>query len=140
MEEYWVDATTTQSAQAEEPLTATSSTPSTHTRCNHCSNFDEHCRTLEASQVNDGWRAELRHYLGTFFKVNKDVDIVEWWQVSQFSYIFSIIGLTAVRTMPKNFQHLLGSPSISSLFLHHPSLANGFFLLGNSLLWTDVLA
>ena len=140
MEEYWVDVTMTQSAQAEEPLTATFLTPSTHTRRNCRSNFDEHRRTLEASQVDDGWRAELRRYLGTFFKVDKDVDVVEWWQVSQFSYIFSIIGLTAVRTMPKNFQHLLRLPSISSLFLHHPCLANSFFLLGNSLLWTNVLA
>lgn len=47
------------------------------------SDFDKHRQTLLANDVQEGPASELRRYLGTMQRdVNKDTDIVEWWQVS----------------------------------------------------------
>jgi hypothetical protein len=48
------------------------------------SKFDKHCETLLSDDVEDGWASELRQYLATIQQdVKKDMDIVEWWQVSK---------------------------------------------------------
>lgn len=56
------------------PAEATSST---------LSEFDKLRKTLLTDDADEGWAAELRRYLGTMQReVEKDTDIVEWWQVS----------------------------------------------------------
>jgi hypothetical protein len=47
------------------------------------SEYDLHRITLLTDDVEEGWAAELRRYLGTMQgEVEKNTDIVEWWQVS----------------------------------------------------------
>ena len=45
--------------------------------------YDKHRRTLLSNDAEEGWASELRRYLGKVQNdVEKDTDIVEWWQVS----------------------------------------------------------
>jgi hypothetical protein len=47
------------------------------------SEFDKHRRTLLSDDAKEGWASELRRYLKTMQgDMKKDIDIVEWWQVS----------------------------------------------------------
>jgi len=47
------------------------------------SEFDKHRKTLLSEDAVEGWASELRRYLITMQRdVEKDTDIVEWWQVS----------------------------------------------------------
>lgn len=47
------------------------------------SEFDKHRESLLSNDVEEGWVAELRRYLENMQRdIKKDVDIVEWWQVS----------------------------------------------------------
>ena len=47
------------------------------------SNFDKHRESLLSNEVEEGWVSELHRYLETIqHDLKKDVDIVEWWQVS----------------------------------------------------------
>jgi hypothetical protein len=47
------------------------------------SEFDKLRKTLITDDAEEGWAAELRRYLGIMqWEVEKDTDIVEWWQVS----------------------------------------------------------
>jgi hypothetical protein len=49
------------------------------------SDYDIYRQTLVASEDDEGWAAELRHYLKDMpADVMKETDIVEWWQVSLF--------------------------------------------------------
>ena len=58
------------------------------------SEFDKHRESLLSNEVEEGWVPELRRYLETMHRdIKKDVDIVEWWQVSahfQKSYFTNI--------------------------------------------------
>ena len=48
------------------------------------SHFDQYRQSLVELAVDEGWAAELRHYLKDMpVDVTKDTDIVLWWQVSQ---------------------------------------------------------
>jgi hypothetical protein len=50
------------------------------------SEFDKHRKTLLSNDAEEGWASELRRYLSTMQRdVEKDTDIVEWWQVSNLS-------------------------------------------------------
>jgi hypothetical protein len=47
------------------------------------SEYDKHRLTLLSADAEEGWASELRRYLGKVqHDVEKDMDIVEWWQVS----------------------------------------------------------
>jgi hypothetical protein len=47
------------------------------------SEFDKHRQTLVSADLEEGWAPELRRYLGKVQQdIEKDTDIVEWWQVS----------------------------------------------------------
>jgi hypothetical protein len=47
------------------------------------SEFDKHRKTLLSDDLEEGWASELRRYLGKVQQdVEKDTDIIEWWQVS----------------------------------------------------------
>ena len=51
------------------------------------SEFDKLRKTLLTDDAEEGWAAELRRYLGMMQReVEKDTDIVEWWQVSILVY------------------------------------------------------
>jgi len=53
--------------------------------------FDKHRKTLLTVDDDEGWAAELRRYLGTMQReVEKDTDLVEWWQVSN-NLIYHVI-------------------------------------------------
>ena len=59
--------------------TASSSTPV-------LSHYDQYCQSLVESTVDEGWAAELRHYLKDMpVDVTKGMDIVLWWQVGPFN-------------------------------------------------------
>jgi len=46
------------------------------------SEFDKHREKLLSNDAEEGWALELRRYLaGMQRDVEKDTDIVEWWQV-----------------------------------------------------------
>ena len=47
------------------------------------SEFDKHRKKLLSDDAEEGWASELRRYLaGMQRDVEKDTDIVEWWQVT----------------------------------------------------------
>jgi len=47
------------------------------------SEYDKHRLQLLSNDTEEGWASELRRYLGKVQDdVEKDTDIVEWWQVS----------------------------------------------------------
>jgi len=102
MEEYWVLPTWT--TTASEPSTSTSTTmmaqssaksrPGRHGRR---SDFDEHRKTLLTHEVDDGWRAELRRYFKTVFNVDKNVDVIKWWQVRSYSIVIIVQVLLTLR-------------------------------------------
>ena len=51
------------------------------------SGFDKHHEILLSNDAEEGWASELRHYLSMMqWDVEKDTDIIEWWQVSNLSY------------------------------------------------------
>jgi hypothetical protein len=53
--------------------------------------FDKHRKTLLTADADEGWAAELRRYLATMQRdVEKDTDLVEWWQVSN-NLIYHVI-------------------------------------------------
>ena len=59
-----------------------------HRNYDDLSEFDKHRESLLSDDLEEGWASELRRYLGTMQRnVRKDTDLVEWWQVSVFSYI-----------------------------------------------------
>ena len=46
------------------------------------SEFDKHREKLLSDDSEEGWASELRRYLGEMPRdVEKNTDIVEWWQV-----------------------------------------------------------
>jgi hypothetical protein len=52
------------------------------------SDFDKHRISLLTADVEEGWAAELRRYLGTMQReVKKDTDLVEWWQVKNLTIV-----------------------------------------------------
>lgn len=52
------------------------------------SEYDKHRKTLISDDMAEGWASELRRYLQTMqCEVEKDTDIVEWWQVSKLTYL-----------------------------------------------------
>jgi len=56
------------------------------------SEYDKHRKTLLSDDVVEGWSSELRQYLTTMQRdVEKDTDIVKWWQVSKPTYLHVII-------------------------------------------------
>jgi len=53
------------------------------TNASNISEFDKHRETLLTGDAAEGWASELCRYLGTMQReVTKDMDVVEWWQVS----------------------------------------------------------
>jgi hypothetical protein len=70
------------------------------------SEFDKHRETLLSDDVEEGWASELRRYLGTTHRaVKKDVDLVEWWQVSILNTFAQAYALTpACRIMLSHFR------------------------------------
>jgi hypothetical protein len=47
--------------------------------------FDKQRRMLITDDAEEGWASELRRYLGNMRRdIEKDVDLVEWWQVWNF--------------------------------------------------------
>ena len=53
------------------------------------SSFDQHCKTLIMSEVEEGWQNELRQYLQDCPKnVIRHMDIIKWWQVCSLYYIY----------------------------------------------------
>jgi hypothetical protein len=56
--------------------------------------FDKHCKTLLSDDAEEGWAWELHHYLKTVEQVKKDIDIVEWWQVSSLACLKTFYLLT----------------------------------------------
>jgi hypothetical protein len=56
--------------------------------------FDKHRKTLLSDDTEEGWASELRHYLKTVEQVKKDIDIVEWWQVSNLACLKTFYLLT----------------------------------------------
>jgi len=51
------------------------------------SEFDKHRETLLSNDAEEGWASELRRYLSTMQRdVEKETDIVEWWQVRDLMY------------------------------------------------------
>ena len=50
--------------------------------------FNCHRLSLVAKEDDEGWLAELRHYLKDMpDDVTRDTDIVEWWQVSCYCHV-----------------------------------------------------
>jgi hypothetical protein len=49
------------------------------------SECDKYCKTLLSDDTEEGWASELCCYLKTVEQVKKDIDIVEWWQVSSLA-------------------------------------------------------
>lgn len=58
------------------------------------SEFDKHRKTLLFDDAEEGWASELRRYLKTVERVKKDIDIVEWWQVSSLACLKTFYLLT----------------------------------------------
>jgi hypothetical protein len=60
------------------------------------SEFDRHRKTLLSSDAEEGWASELRRYLGTVpDDVTKDTDLVLWWQVRHFTFLYTVYTLTS---------------------------------------------
>ncbi len=69
------------SAIAIAKESAGNNNPTSSTTCN-LSEFDKHREKLLSDDTEEGWASELRRYLaGMQRDVEKDTDIVEWWQV-----------------------------------------------------------
>jgi hypothetical protein len=63
----------------------------------HMSQFDKHRMSLLFDDATEGWASELRRYLSTMQRdVKKDTDIIEWWQVSEFTCSCILICLKEV--------------------------------------------
>lgn len=61
------------------------------------SQFDKHRMSLLSDDAAEGWASELRRYLSTMQRdVKKDTDIIEWWQVSEFTCSCIVICLIEV--------------------------------------------
>jgi hypothetical protein len=61
------------------------------------SQFDKHRMSLLSDDTTEGWASELRCYLSTMQRdVKKDTDIIEWWQVSEFTCSCIVICLIEV--------------------------------------------
>ena len=68
------------------PVAPTSTITSDPNSSTNLSEFNKHRETLLYNDVEDGWVPELRRYLETMQRyIKKDLDIVEWWQVSGFA-------------------------------------------------------
>ena len=66
------------------------------------SEFDKLHETLLTDDAEEGWASELHRYLNTMQRnVTKEMNLVEWWQVSCFSsgYRWNVHLLTYLRTM-----------------------------------------
>ena len=84
------------------------------------SEFDKHREMLLTEDAEDGWASELRRYLGTVERdVKKDIDIVEWWQVSNLNnnacYLFVQSFIEPCSAVPDTCTHRPGCPSISGI-------------------------
>jgi len=78
MAQYYKDrpSATPQQANEENRRDQTAGTPI-------LSEFDKLRETLLTDDIEEGWSSELRRYLGSMERdVTKDIDLVEWWQVS----------------------------------------------------------
>ena len=59
--------------------------------------FYKHRKALLIADAEEGWAAALRRYLSTFqLDVEKDTDLVEWWQVSNYIANFTYLSLRFV--------------------------------------------
>ena len=77
MEKYW------KTRLRVSTTTPTAACPSTHAVITTSFQFkyDRHRQTL-ITQEEEGWAAEIRHYLNDMpVDVTKETDIVEWWKV-----------------------------------------------------------
>jgi hypothetical protein len=82
MEKYWKSK---QSAAAPGTTDTVSNTRKLSCKARR-SKYDEHRQSLVNAEPNVvGWQFELRHYLAVRpSDIDKDTDIVKWWQVSYF--------------------------------------------------------
>jgi hypothetical protein len=66
----------------QQQTTGCLSAETTTTQAHVLSEFDRLRATLLKDDMDDGWAAELRRYLGAGERdVTKDIDLVEWWEV-----------------------------------------------------------
>jgi hypothetical protein len=84
------------------------------------SEFDKHRETLLSNDAEEGWASELRRYLSTMqWDVEKDTDIVEWWQVSDLScescHLIINCSTEPRPTLSDTRTHCTRHPSISGL-------------------------
>ena len=84
------------------------------------SEFDKHREWLLSDDVEEGWASELRRYLSTVQQdVKKDVDIVEWWQVSNLNnkacYCLIKCSIEPCPALPNTCMYHTWCPSISGI-------------------------
>jgi len=78
MANYYANRPTTTTPSVENPTALSVEAPV-------LTEFDKHRKSLLIADAEEGWAAELRRYLSTFqLDVEKDTDLVEWWQVSNY--------------------------------------------------------
>ncbi|KAM6492459.1 hypothetical protein JOM56_012183 [Amanita muscaria] len=79
MEKYWIPKPSTSNT-----IASTSASAITVARRSNCrrTTFDEHRKSLLGSEGDNGWRGELRQYLGKVWELDKEIDIIAWWQAS----------------------------------------------------------
>ena len=105
--------------------------------------FDKHRKTLLTADSEEGWAAELRRYLGTMqHEVEKDTDLVEWWQVSNNLTYHVIIKINnnLGRTMHNCTRHSVKLRSTFFPHRHHPLPVSEYFQAVNKLRQTAVHA
>lgn len=84
------------------------------------SEFDKLREALLSNDAEEGWASELRRYLSTMqWDVDKDTDIVEWWQVRDLKYqsccLLIILPAEPRRTLSNACSYRPRRPCISSL-------------------------
>lgn len=54
------------------------------------SDFDQYRRSLIAQEIDEGWQSEKRRYVNKMpADVTRDTDVVKWWEVHYFSFIYN---------------------------------------------------
>jgi hypothetical protein len=87
MYKYYQSHPSTVNGSAQTQATTSSKTAT-------LSKFDKHRETLLSEDTEEGWASKLRRYHDTMQQdVTKQMDIVEWWQVSKFKLINLIVYL-----------------------------------------------
>jgi hypothetical protein len=103
--------------------------------------FDKHRKALLIADAEEGWAAELRRYLSTFqLDVEKDTDLVEWWQVSIYIANFTYLSLRFLRIMHNYIQHSVVLHLMCFRHKHHLLHASGYFQVVSKLRQTAVRA